>query len=273
MSSRVVLITGASSGLGRVCAEHLAALGHRVYGTSRGASFPGPDAPDAGPSLIPMDVRDDASVRAAVDFVLARHGRLDVLVNNAGVGLAGSVEDTTPDEARDLFETNLFGAHRVCRAVLPTLREQRAGLIVNISSLGGLVTIPFQGFYSASKFALESMSEALRMEARPFGVRVTLLEPGDFKTNFTANRAFAAQAGDGSVYEERCRRAVAVMEHDEQGGADPMALARLVAALLEKRTPRPRYPLGMFFQKLLVGLKRFLPAGLVEKSIMAYYKL
>ncbi len=274
MSSQVVVITGASSGFGQACAEHLAGLGHRVYGTSRSATFPKADAPPtAGPLLIPMDVRDDASVRAALDFVLEREGRLDVVVNNAGVGLAGSVEDSTPEEARDLFETNLFGVHRVCRAVLPTLRKQGSGLIVNVSSLGGLLTIPFQGFYSASKFALESMSEALRMEVKPFGIRVILLEPGDFKTGFTENRIFAASASDGSLYAERCNRAIAVMENDEQNGADPIELARLLARLMEQSSPRLRHPIGMWFQKALVGARRVLPDGLLEKGIMGYYKL
>jgi len=271
--SRVVLITGASSGLGRACAEHLSQLGHRVYGTSRRAALPAEEAAGPGPWLLPLDVRDDASVRRAVDFVLRREGRLDVVVNNAGVGIAGAVEDTAPEEARELFETNFFGVHRVCRAVLPTLRSQRSGLIVNVSSLGGLVTIPFQGFYSASKFALESLSEALRMELKPHGVHVTLVEPGDFKTDFTENRTFAAGSGPESAYDERCRRAVAVMEHDERNGADPSELARLIARLLEKTAPRTRYPVGMFFQKLLVGIKRLLPAGLFERGLMAYYKL
>jgi len=273
VSSRVVLISGASSGFGRACAEHLSQLGHRVYGTSRRAPLPDGEDTGPGPWLLPMDVREDTSVRAAVDFVLRREGRLDVVVNNAGVGIAGAVEETTPEEARDLFETNFFGVHRVCRAVLPTLRAQGSGLIVNVSSLGGLVTIPFQGFYSASKFALESMSEALRMELKPHGVQVTLLEPGDFKTDFTANRVFAAGSRGESVYAERCRRAIAVMEHDERNGADPAALARLLARLMERRSPRTRYPVGMFFQKLLVGCKRLLPAGLLERGIMAYYKL
>ena len=274
MPSQVVVITGASSGFGRACALHLAALGHSVYGTSRRAAFPSAKGTASGsPLMIPMDVREDASVRAALDFVLEREQRIDVVVNNAGVGVAGAIEDTTPAEARDLFETNLFGVHRVCRAVLPTLREQRSGLIVNISSLGGVVTVPFQGFYSASKFALESMSEALRMEVKPFGVRVTLVEPGDFKTDFTENRAFAAGAGTGSAYDERCRRAIAVMEKDERNGADPFELARLLAKLLAEPAPRPRYPIGMWFQKLLVGFKRILPARLLEKGIAAYYKL
>ena len=273
MDSQVVLITGASSGFGKDCAEHLSGLGHRVYGTSRGAAFPAAAAAGSSPTMIPMDVRDDASVRAAVDFVVEREGRLDVVVNNAGIGLAGAVEDTTPAEAHELFETNFFGVLRVCRTVLPTLREQGSGLIVNISSIGGLVAIPFQGFYSASKFAVESLTDALRMEVKPFGVRVTLLEPGDFQTGFTDRRVFSADSKTHPAYRERCRRAVGVMEHDERNGADPAELSRLLAKVMAKKSPKPRYAAGMFFQKLVVVIKRILPSALLERGIMAYYKI
>lgn len=270
MPSQVVLITGASSGLGQACAEHLATLGHRVYGTSRGADT---EPTGGSPRLIRMDVRDDDSVHAAVELVLDREGRLDAVVNNAGVGLAGSVEDTTPDEAASLFETNLFGAHRVCRAVLPTLRRQGSGLVVNVSSLGGRVTVPFQGFYTASKFALESMTEALRMEAAPFGIRVTMIEPGDFRTDFTAHRTFARGSESTSAYGRRCREAVSVMEKDERSGADPAEVARLLARLIESDSLRPRYPVGGWAQRLVVGLKRFLPDTLFERAVARYYRV
>ncbi|MCP4005576.1 MAG: SDR family oxidoreductase [bacterium] len=273
MTSRVILITGASAGFGKAGAEHLAALGHRVYGTSRRAAFP--DSADAppGPLMLPMDVCDDESVRQAVDFVLKREGRIDVLVNNAGVGLAGAIEDTSVEEAKALFETNFFGVLRVCRAVLPSLREQRSGHIVNISSLGGLVTIPFQGFYSASKYALESMSDALRMELRSFGIRVTLLEPGDFKTGFTDSRVFSAASEEGSAYRESCTRAVAVMERDEQNGADPRQLAELLAKVIANPSPRNRYPIGPFVQRYGVAARRWLPSTILEKALRAIYRI
>ena len=273
MTSRVVLITGASAGFGKACAEHLGRLGHRVYGTSRRAEFPGAAELRSSPLLLPMDVCDDDSVRRAVDFVRKQEGRIDVVVNNAGVGLAGAVEDTSVAEARALFETNFFGVLRVCRAVLPTLRAQGSGLIVNVSSLAGFVTVPFQGFYSASKNALESMSDALRMELRPFGMRVTLLEPGDFKTGFTENRVYTAGSGEGSVYRESCRRAVAVMEHDEQNGADPRQLAELLAKIIADPSPRHRYPVGALSQRLAVAARRVLPSALLEKAVRAVYKL
>ncbi len=271
-SSQVVLITGASSGLGQVCAQHLADLGHRVYGTSRRAALPGPAESGSSPVMIPMDVCREDSVRAALDLVLEREGRIDVVINNAGVGLAGAIEDCSAEETRELFETNFFGVLRVCRAVLPTMREQHSGLIVNIGSLGGIVAIPFQGMYSASKSALGMLSDALRMEVRRFGVRVTLIEPGDFKTEFTGNRVFSAASQTNPAYTERCRKAVAVMEHDEQNGADPRQLAELVARVIGQASPKPRYRVGMPVQKLIVALRPFIPGVFFEKFIGSYYK-
>jgi short-subunit dehydrogenase len=267
----VVLITGASSGLGRSAAKHLGSQGCRVYGTSRGANHPTPGALPFYPVIIPMDVRDDSSVKAAVDFVLEQEGRIDVTVNNAGLGLSGPVEETTIEEAKAQLETNFFGLHRVCRTVLPTMRRQRSGLIINIGSIGGRVAIPFQGFYSASKAAVALLTEALRMELRPFGVDVVLIEPGDFRTGFTANRLAVGQGG--SVYAERCGKAVSVMEKDEQNGADPLELAILLSKIIESGKPGPRYMVGMTSQKLVARLKSILPASVFERIISSYYRI
>ena len=183
-NKRVVLVTGASSGIGLACATHLAGRGYRVYGTSRR-----PGAGQAGSlAMLAADVTDDGSVEQAVATVLDREGRLDIVVNNAGMGIAGPVENTSIEQAKWQLEVNFFGAFRVCRAALPAMRKQGSGYIVNIGSIGGLIAIPYQAMYSASKFALEGMSEALRMEVRPFGVRVVIIEPGDHKTGITQNR-------------------------------------------------------------------------------------
>ena len=173
--SLVVLVTGTSSGFGRAISVALAAAGHRVYGTTRASSA------QSGPGVLPLalDVTRDDQVQAGVAQIMRDAGRIDALVNNAGIGIAGAVEDFTIEEVKQQFDTNFFGVHRMCRAVLPHMRKQGSGHIVNMSSLGGIVSLPFGSMYCASKFALEAYSEALRMEVRPFGIWVSLIEPGD----------------------------------------------------------------------------------------------
>lgn len=265
--SRVVLITGASSGLGRAAAQHLAALGHQVYGTSRR-----PTAEPRSYEMIAMDVTEDASVAQAVAAVAERAGRIDVLMNNAGAGIAASIEDTTLEEARWLMETNFFGALRMCRAVLPIMRAQGSGLIINTSSIGGLMGLPFQGLYSASKFAIEGLSEALRMEVAPFGIHVALLEPGDFHTPFTGNRRVRT-VSEGSPYAAAHARALAVIEADEANGYPPEAIGPVVARIIASKRPRARYQAGAMEQKLAALLKRLLPAGLFEGILRDHYKV
>jgi len=235
---RVVLITGASTGIGKACADHLHQRGYRVYGTSRNPS-PGPAS--AGFEVLKMDVDVDSSVARGIEWVLEREGRLDVLVNNAGFGIAGSIEDTSIEEAKAQFETNFFGVLRVCRAVLPIMREQRAGYIVTIGSLAGRVGWPFQGLYSASKYALEGLTEALRLEVRPFGIHVVLIEPGDFNTTFTARRQRAVASLQNPAYRARYETALKIAEADERKGAHPLKIARLLENIIQDPAPRLRY--------------------------------
>jgi NAD(P)-dependent dehydrogenase (short-subunit alcohol dehydrogenase family) len=270
---KVVVVTGGSSGFGRACVDRLAVRGHRVYGTSRRVEFPSPEDSPTSPLIIPMDVREPASIEAAVAFILQREGRLDVLVNNAGIALAGAVEETSIDEARGQFDTNFFGVHCVCRSVLPIMRKQGSGLIVNIGSLGGRISIPFQGFYCASKHALAALTDSLRMEVKPFGIQVTLFEPGDFRTGLTTNRLFAHGSRDASAYADRQNAAIAVMEKDEQGGPDPRQLALLLEQVMAKQRVRPRYLVGMLPQKLAVLAQSALPASVFERLIMSYYRI
>jgi NAD(P)-dependent dehydrogenase (short-subunit alcohol dehydrogenase family) len=262
----IALVTGASSGIGQACAEQLAARGFRVIGTSRQESF----RPESFEPLV-MDVTDEDSVRRCVDTVLQRHGRIDCVVNSAGYGLAGSVEDTAVDEAQLQFETNLFGVMRICRAVLPSMRRQRSGLIVNISSLGGLFGLPFQGIYSASKFALEGLSESLRLEARRYGVHVVLVEPGDVRTAITRNRVLARASTAGSPYGESFARALAVIEKEESHGVAAGDVAALVVRIAGTRRPRFRYTVGHPSQRLTALLKRVLPWSVCERLLLSFY--
>ena len=274
--TKVVLITGASSGIGAVCAVHLAARGYRTFAASRRPSenpAGGEGTYEGRLSRLEMDVVDDRSVESAVAQVLEAAGRIDVLVNNAGFGIAGSIEDTSIDEAKEIFETNLFGAMRVCKAVLPSMREACSGLIVNVASLAGRIALPFQGLYTATKFALEGLTEALRMEVRPFGIHVTMLEPGDFRTRFTANRRWTAASRDSSAYRARAERALTVVASDETNGSSPELVARLLERIIAHPSPRLRYPVGAAFQRAVVALKPFLPQRLFAWGLMKYYKV
>jgi NAD(P)-dependent dehydrogenase (short-subunit alcohol dehydrogenase family) len=264
-SREVVLVTGASSGIGACCAAFLAENGYRVYGGARGP------VTAAGVEPLELDVSIDTSVAQAVETILAREGRLDVLVNNAGFGIAGSIEDTSVDEAKAQFEVNFFGVLRTCRAVLPKMRGQRSGYIVNIGSIGGLIAIPFQSFYSASKFALEGFTEALRLEVRPFGIHVVLIEPGDHRTSFTQNRRSTRGSSAGSAYHDRFQRSIARMAADEQGGPSPEGIARLLHKVVNHPRPRLRYTAGPPAQRAAVWLKRLLPYALIEKIMRDHY--
>ncbi len=271
-TNRVVLITGASSGIGQACAKYLHERGYRVYGTSRRAAAE-PAADSAGFTMLQMDVDSDESVANGIKLLLDREGRIDVVVNNAGNGIAGAVEDTSIEEAKAQMETNFFGSFRVCQAVLPSMRKQGSGYIVNISSAAGRISVPFQALYSASKFAIEGLTEALRMEVKPFGIRVAMIEPGDFNTGFTAGRRRNAASGQSSAYTEQFEAALGVMEADETGGPSPDKVGPLLERIINARSPRLRNTVGPFFEKIALGLKRFFPARVFEWGLTKYYKL
>jgi NAD(P)-dependent dehydrogenase (short-subunit alcohol dehydrogenase family) len=276
---RIVLVTGASSGIGKACAWYLAARGFRVYGTSRHALQTHEDifslspVPDSTVTMLRMDVTDDASVESAVKSVVAREGKLHILLNNAGMGLAGPVESTSIEEAKTQLEVNFFGALRVCRAVLPVMREQRNGYILNVGSIGGLIAIPYQALYSASKFALEGLSEALRLEVSSFGIRVVLIEPGDHKTAFTENRQLIRLWNEPEIYRGSFKTALDRMAHDEQNGPDAQSLAALVHRIVTRNNPRLRYTAGPASQRAAVWVKRLLPNAVLERAMRMYYGL
>jgi NAD(P)-dependent dehydrogenase (short-subunit alcohol dehydrogenase family) len=223
--------------------------------------------------MLRMDVTDDASVQQGIDTVLSREGRLDIVVNNAGIAIAGAVENTSIAEARQQLDVNFFGAFRVCRAALPAMRRQKAGYIVNIGSIGGLISIPYQALYSASKFALEGLTEALRMEARPFGVKVVIIEPGDHKTALTENRRLTGASADDEEYRHFCERALERMASDEQNGPEPEGIARLLYRIVNSPNPRLRYTIGPPGQRAAAWIKRLLPYSIFEFGMRRYYGL
>ncbi len=259
-TSRVIVIAGASAGIGLATADRLHAAGWTVIGASRRGTSPGTWEP------LVMDVDDDASVTDGMAGVLAAHGRLDAVVACAGWGLAGSVEQTPITDAKEQVETNFWGAVRVVQAALPTFREQEAGRVVLVSSIGGILGIPFQAFYSASKFAMEGYGEALAYEVAPFGVQVTLVEPGNVRTDFTSSRRDVAVGAGPDAYRDARARAVQKMEADEQSGVPADDVARTIAKVLEARRPPRRASVGKMGERVGIIGKRLLPFRLYEAS-------
>jgi NAD(P)-dependent dehydrogenase (short-subunit alcohol dehydrogenase family) len=257
--ANVVLITGASAGIGRATADRLHAAGWTVVGASRRGTSSG------GWQAITMDVDDDEDTRRGVASVLREHGRLDALVASAGWGLAGPVELTPIDRAKAQVETNFWGVVRVVQGVLPAMRAQQSGRLVLVSSIGGLIALPFQAFYSASKYALEGYAEGLAYEIDPFGIHVTLVEPGNIRTDFTASRHTVTEDPDG-VYGAAAGKAITLMEKDEANGAPPESAAAVIERVLEAKRPRRRVSVGKVGERIGIPAKRLLPHRIFEKA-------
>jgi NAD(P)-dependent dehydrogenase (short-subunit alcohol dehydrogenase family) len=264
---RVVLVTGASSGVGQSTARLLSEQGYRVFGTSRNAAGGG-DTP--GLTLLPLDVRSDDSVATCLSTVSGLAGRLDVLVNNAGYELAGALEELSIDEAKAQFETNFFGVFRMVKAVLPLMRRQNQGQIINVTSLAGLSSIPFMGIYSASKFALDGYTEALRLEVKPFNIRVSQIEVGFLRTPMMNHRQVAA--GRIAEYDPWRQRAYDAIRASEEKGPGPELVANTVLKIAGSKKPRLRYVVGQQ-AKLVTGLRRFLPEAAFEQGVRSTFRL
>ncbi len=264
-SSKVVLVTGGSSGLGKSICTRLAAQGHTVFGTSRNV-----DEQPQGYRLITMDLVDDTSVKHAVNEVITGTGRIDVVVNNAGVGIQGATEDLLPEQATALFDANVIGAHRVCRAALPQMRSQGSGLIVNITSLSANFGLPYRGFYSASKAALERYTETLSMEVKPFGIHVVSLQPGEYKTNIGANRIRPTVIGE--PYKKGYERAMELLGGSLHYSHDPDEVAVLVQKIMGTDRPKSVYYAAHGMQRLAVILKKVLPGRFFQRLLMREYR-
>ena len=208
-NSKVILITGASSGIGKASAEYLVQQNHIVFGTSR---YPGSYPKPNDYTIFQMDVTDADSIQAAINQIIDNNGRIDVLINNAGFGIAGAIEHTSISKAKEQFETNFFGTVRLIKSILPIMHKQDSGLIINISSIGGLIGLPYQGMYSASKFAIEGLTESLYKELRSSNIKIVLVEPGDFKTSFTEKRGISKNAIQSDVFQNTLN----IIENDEK---------------------------------------------------------
>ena len=267
--TKVVLITGASSGLGKATASYLLANNYRVFGTSRdsqkhisGINF----------DLLTFDLNQPETAQKLVNQVMHKVGRIDVLINNAGAGITGPIEETDVNSMQTHFSTNFFGPLSLIQKVLPVMRQQKSGLIINITSIGGYMGLPFRGTYSASKGALGLTSEALRMEVKRFGIDVVTLAPGDYATDIATRRIYSPLNKDSPYHDLYEYSINTIDEHVDQGG-NPNDFARMVHKIIKLNKRNVHYRSGSFLQKFSILLKKILPDTLFEKMIMNHYKV
>jgi short-subunit dehydrogenase len=266
--SKVVLITGGSSGIGKSIGEFLIKKGFKVYGTSRNpqnynnSKFP----------IITLDVTKSETISKCIHSVIDIEGKIDVVINNAGVGITGPVEEIPEAEIKRNFDTNFFGPINVIKAVLPQMRQQNSGLIINVTSIAGYMGLPYRGIYSASKGALELITEAFRMEIKDFNIKMTNLAPGDFATNIAAGRYHAPVIKD-SPYEKKYSFVLNAIDEDVNKGDNPEMVAKKVFDIINTSNPKIHYRVGSFMQKFSIILKRILPGKVYEKLLLKHYKL
>ena len=266
--SKVVLVTGASSGIGKAVATYLQQKGYQVYGTSRNPK----NLENFTFELIALDVLDNDSIKAAVKYIIDKSGSLDVLVNNAGMGITGPIEDTPTAEMKAVFDTNLFGAIDVMKAVLPQMRKQKSGTIANITSIAGYMGLPFRSLYSGSKGALELITEGVSMEVKGFGINVVSIAPGDFATNIAAGR-YHTPIFEDSAYKKDYENNLKIIDADVDGGKDPIEMAKVIYKITNTKNPKIHYKVGNPLEKFSIVLKRILPDRIYEKILMNHYKL
>jgi NAD(P)-dependent dehydrogenase (short-subunit alcohol dehydrogenase family) len=266
---KVVLVTGGSSGIGRAIGKLLSEKGFIVYGTSRNpekcsdnVSFP----------LLKMEVTDPNSIKEVIATIIKKEQRLDIVVNNAGVGITGPIEETPELEIKKAFDINLHGPINVIKSVLPQMRKQKSGLIINVTSIAGYMGLPYRGIYSATKAALEITAEAFRIEVKQFGIKMTNIAPGDFATNIAAGR-YHAPVLENSPYKDAYNSTLGIMNTHVNHGSNPLELAHVILKVINKNVPRVRYKEGSLLQKFSIVLKRILPSNWYEKMLMKHYKL
>jgi len=263
MKTKVVLITGGSSGIGKAIGIHLKKKGYKVYGTTRDKSK---HPLFSGFPLLELNVRNEETIKSCVTTLLEQEDRIDVLINNAGVGITGPMEETPHEEVLNAFATNFNGPLKVMNNVLPIMRKQRDGLIINITSIAGYMGLPYRGIYSASKGALEIVTESYRMETKQFGVKITTLAPGDFATNIASGR-YHTPVYDHSPYKSAYKNTLEAINADVDSGRNPAEVGKKIAQIIEAKNPRPHYKVGSFIQKISLTLKILLPGRWFEKLI------
>ncbi len=266
--SKVILITGGSSGIGKSVGEFLHKKGFKVYGTSRNPE----NIKNSAFPLVALDVRNVQSIQNAISEIIENEGKIDILINNAGVGITGPLEEIPSSEIKNNFETNFFGQIEMMRAVLPHMRSQKSGLIINITSIAAYMGLPYRSVYSASKGALELITEGLRMEVKDFGIHITNVAPGDFATNIASGR-FHAPLIKGSAYEIPYGNTLKMMDEHVDSGSNPDEMALAIFKIIETPVPKIHYKVGVFMQKFSIVLKRILPDKVYEKMLMNHYKL
>ena len=260
----VILITGASRGIGRATAQLLAEQGHTVYGTSRDPD----NVVIHNVRMLRLDVTSNGSALAAVQSVVGKSGRLDVLINNAGISMFGALEEISVEQAQALFDTNFFGVLRMVNYALPVMRQQGEGKIINISSIAGLTGVPYLGIYAASKHALEGYTESMRYEVKQFGVQVTLIEPGDVNTSIGADAAVEKQI---DAYAETRARVYTKHTESMQNAPAPEVVSRTGSKVVRAKSPKMRYTVGA--ESFLPVAQRIFPASLIERFLRNYFKL
>ncbi len=266
---KVILITGISSGFGKRTAELLAEHGHTVYGTVRRDVVI-----SSAVNGLKLDLMNIESIKMAVQTVMQKEGRIDVLINNAGMHTGGPIETSPLEHIKLQMDTNFIGMVNLTREVLPEMRKQGGGTIINFSSIGGLMGLPFQAFYSASKFAIEGFSEALRMETKQFKIKVILINPGDFHTSNSSNRrGFLAPTGKDDPYNIQFTRTLEIIEKDEANGREPAILAKKLVKIVDCKNPHQKYIIASFEQKLAVVLKYILPGKIFGMILEDHYKI
>ncbi|MEZ4779299.1 MAG: SDR family oxidoreductase [Flavobacteriaceae bacterium] len=266
--SKVVLITGGSSGIGKAIGEYLHSKQYIVYGTSRNPAANS----NSIFTLLPLDVTKQETITKAISEIIQKEGTIDVLINNAGVGITGPIEETPTNEIKKAFDTNYYGPLEMIKAVLPQMRQQRSGLIINITSIAGYMGLPYRGVYSATKAALEITTEAYRMELKSFGITMTNVAPGDFATNIASGRYHAPVLED-SPYKKAYSDTLTMMNAHVNGGGDPIAVAKAVNQIIATQSPKVHYKVGSKLQKVSIFLKKILSDKRYEKMVMKHYKL